>query len=277
MGKLYRRASKAPNYIRRFGTWHGLRLLFGIERQLSMKSKQVRQYNVPGYPAPINLRETISDHAIFWQCLVQCQYDIGRFPQSQRLKAAYKAALAKGQRPLIIDCGGNVGMAAVWFASQFPEAVICTVEPDSQNFEMIEMNTACFGDRVRRLKGGVWHESGWLRITNPQAGSAAYQVAYSENPTSDSIRAYTIDEICQLMGSEYALITKIDIEGAQGSLFKANTDWVGKTHLLTLELDDWLLPWGGTSRNFFKCISQYPFDYLLGGESVFCFRDFEAE
>lgn len=276
MNNLYRWASKTPNYIRRFGILHGIRLLFGIERQLSMKSKQVRQYSLPGYPAPINLRETTSDHSIFWQCIVQCQYDIDHFPQANRLKAAYTEAVAQGKRPLIIDCGGNIGLAAVWFAMHFPEAVICTVEPDSQNFEIIEMNTACFGDRVKRLKGGVWHEKGWLRITNPQAGSAAYQVAHSANPTDDSIRAYTIDEICHLMGAEHALIIKIDIEGAQENLFKSNTDWVGKTHLLTLELDDWLIPWGGTSRNFFKCISQYPFDYLLGGESVFCFRDFEA-
>lgn len=273
MSIFYRRISKAPNYIKRFGVVHGLRLLMGIERSLPKSAQQTRQYNVPGYPAHIHLRETISDHSIFWQCLVRNQYDIDCFPQSLRLKAAYHEALAKGRRPLIIDCGGNIGLASVWFATQFPEALICTVEPDDNNFAMIEMNTACFGDRVKRLKGGVWHESGWLNIINPQAGSAAFQVAHSLNPSSDSIRAYTIDEICRLMGADELLIAKIDIEGAQASLFKANTDWVGKTNLITLELDDWLLPWGGTSRSFFKCISQYPFDYLLGGESIFCFRD----
>jgi len=46
--------------------------------------------------------------------------------------------------------------------------------------------------------------------------------------------------------------------------------------LLTLELDDWLMPWQGTSRSFFRCVSRYAFDYLIGGESIFCFRDFEA-
>ena len=48
---------------------------------------------------------------------------------------------------------------------------------------------------------------------------------------------------------------------------------MGRTALITLELDDWLMPWQGTSRNFFSCLSRYPFDYLLGGESIFCFRD----
>lgn len=276
MGSLYRRVSKAPNYLRQFGALHGPRLLFGVERKLPVKSSRVRQYEVPGYPAPISLRDTASDHAIFWQCLVRRQYDIKRFPQSQRLETAYQEAIAKGQRPLIIDCGGNVGLASVWFATQFPQALICAVEPDAENFELLRLNTACFGDRVKPLKGGVWHESGWLRIVNPQAGSAAYRVSHTATPSADSIRAYTIDEICQLMDSDCAFIVKVDIEGAQDSLFKANTDWVGKTHLLTLELDDWLLPWQGTSRNFFKCVSHYPFDYLLGGESIFCFRDFEA-
>jgi hypothetical protein len=69
---------------------------------------------------------------------------------------------------------------------------------------------------------------------------------------------------------------KIDIEGAQGKLFKSNTEWVTNSHLITLELDDWLMPWQGTSRAFFSCLSKYPFDYLLGQESIFCFRDFDA-
>mgnify|MGYP000930999581 CR=1 FL=1 len=88
-----------------------------------------------------------------------------------------------------------------------------------------------------------------------------------------AIPAYTIDDLCALGGTTDPLIVKLDIEGAQAQLFASNTDWVGRTALITLELDDWLMPWQGTSRNFFSCLSRYPFDYLLGGESIFCFRD----
>ena len=71
-------------------------------------------------------------------------------------------------------------------------------------------------------------------------------------------------------------ITKIDIEGAQGAVFRDNTDWVSGTHLIMLELDDWLLPWAGTSRPFLAALSRVPFDNLIRGEIIFCFRDFTA-
>jgi len=275
MGHLYR-LSKTPNYIKRFGLLNGLFLLLRVERRLPKKSTVVKQYAVPDFPAPIYLRESLSDHSIFWQCIVKRQYDFTHFPQYQRLVAVYHDAVKKGVRPLIIDCGGNIGLASLWFAVQFPEAVVYAVEPERNNVEILKLNTAHLGDRVKILLGGIWNESGYLKIVNPESGSAAFRVEHSQERTADSIRAYTIAEICALGGVESPFIVKIDIEGAQANLFVNNTEWVSNTHLITLELDDWLMPWRGTSRAFFSCLSKVPFDYLLGEESIFCFRDFNA-
>ncbi|MDP3085859.1 MAG: hypothetical protein Q8N44_19505 [Rubrivivax sp.] len=74
-------------------------------------------------------------------------------------------------------------------------------------------------------------------------------------------------------GARDPLIVKLDIEGSQVHLFKENTQWVARAGLITLELDDWLMPWAGMSQTFFACISQQSYEYLLGGESIFCFRN----
>lgn len=273
---LFRRAAKLPNYVRRFGVSHGVRLLVGVERQRAESRATIRRYRVPGYP-PIHLRDTVSDHAIFWQCIVQCQYDFLRFPQAERLKAAYASALRQGTTPLIIDCGANIGLASAWFARNFPEARIFAIEPDARNFEMLRANTAGFEGRVVPVRGAIWHRRHTLAIANPDAGSAALQVAEREHSASEAIPAFTIADICGMALAEDPLIVKVDIEGAQAALFSANTEWVERTHLITLELDDWLMPWQGTSRSFFSCVSRYPFDYLISGESIFCFRDFAGE
>jgi len=275
MGYLYR-LSKIPNYIKQFGVMNGLNLLMRVERALPKKSLVIKRYNIRNFPSPIYLRESNSDHSTFWQCIVKVQYELRNFPQYKRLVAAYHEEIEMGRRPLIIDCGGNIGLAAVWFAIQFPEAVIFTVEPEENNFEVLKLNTEYFDRQIKALMGGVWNESGYLRIINPDSGSAAFRVEHSEEKTSDSMRAYTIAEICELAGVKSPFIVKLDIEGAQADLFSSNTEWVGNTHLITLELDDWLLPWQGTSRSFFTCMSKYPFDYLLGQESIFCFRDFSG-
>jgi len=275
MGYLYR-LSKIPNYVKQFGVINGLSLLMRVERSLPKKSQDIKRYNVRNFPSPIYLRKSNSDHSTFWQCIVKVQYELRNFPQYQRLVAAYHEEIKMGRRPLIIDCGGNIGLAAVWFAIQFPEAVIFSVEPEENNFQVLKLNTAYFDNRIKALMGGIWNESGYLRIINPESGSAAFRVDHSNEQTSDSIRAYTIAEICELAGVKSPFIVKLDIEGAQANLFSSNTEWVENTHLVTLELDDWLLPWQGTSRPFFTCLSKYPFDYLLGQESIFCFRDFSG-
>ena len=222
------------------------------------------------------MRDTLADHATFKQCLVMQQYDFRGFPQSDRLLRDYHAALLHGETPLIIDCGGNVGFATRWFARMFPEARIVVVEPNEQNFRILTMNTEHLGDRVVRLKGGIWNTSARLMITNPDAGSAAFRVKELDKYGGEGLRAYTIDEICDIQGISTPFIVKLDIEGAQSTLFRSNTDWVSRSHLITLELDDWQMPWQGTSRAFFSCISRYPFEYLFRDESIFCFRNFET-
>lgn len=276
MNLLKRRISWAPQFVRQFGLSKGLGLLFSIERNFSPVSESIRRYDVPGYDQPFFLRDTVADHATFKQCLVMQQYDFRKFPQSDRLFRDYRAALARGEVPLLIDCGGNVGLATRWFARIFPEARIVVVEPDEQNFKILTMNTEHLGDRVIRLKGGIWNTSARLKITNPDAGSAAFRVKELDLSDSEGLRAYTINEICDMQGAGAPFIVKLDIEGAQSTLFRSNTDWVPRSHLITLELDDWLMPWQGTSRPFFSCMSRYPFEYLFRDESIFCFRDFET-
>jgi FkbM family methyltransferase len=236
----------------------------------------IRRYTVPGYPA-LWLRDTVGDHSTFWQCIVQRQYDCLRFPQSERLMSEYRTNVQNGGRPLIIDGGGNIGLSTLYLARLFPKASICVVEPDERNFELLKTNIAPLGDRVSALHGAIWNDSATLQITNPEAGSAAFRVAVASGGSGPTVRAYTISEICARAGVAAPMIVKLDIEGAQAALFRSNTDWVRETHLIMLELDDWMMPWVGTSRSFFECVSASPFDYLIAGETIFCFRDFAAD
>lgn len=276
MNLLYKLISKLPNYIKSFGLFHGFRLLLLIEGTIFKTSTITKKYTVPGYPEPIYLRKTTSDYSIFWQCIVQRQYNMLRFPQSNRLMSTYQEYVKKGYKPLIIDCGANIGLSALFLAKLFPKATIYAIEPDENNFMMLKLNIASLEGRVVALRGGIWHENANLRIINPASGSASFRVATTTtiDNSKEIIRTYTIDEICTLAGTSTPFIVKVDIEGAQSNLFKNNTSWVSNTHLIMLELDDWLMPWAGTSRSFFSCVSQYPFDYLISGETIFCFRDF---
>src|SRR5262245_38176400 len=122
-----RLVKKLPNYVTRFGWPGGLRLLLQVERELPKHSRLLKAYHLPTQAAPVYLSEALADHAIFWQCLVQQQYDMSRFPQYERLMRAYRTAVEKGIRPLVIDGGGNIGLTAIWLAMTFPEAAVYTI------------------------------------------------------------------------------------------------------------------------------------------------------
>jgi FkbM family methyltransferase len=270
---LYSLLSRLPSYVRSFGAAEGLRLLLQVERKLDPHSQTKRSFQVKWAKAPIWLRDSVADHSIFWQNVVAQHYDIDQFPQARRLTATYDKLVAAGKRPIILDCGGNIGLSAIWFAHKFTKAQIFTVEPEANNFELLSENVAPYGDSITAIRGAVWPRSELLHIKNKEAGAAAYQVQPIAGHAGESIRGYTIDELLRLAANDSAFIVKLDIEGAQKNLFQQNTEWVARTNLIILELDDWQFPWAGTSRSFFSCVSQQPFEYLISGEHIFCFRD----
>ena len=269
-----RRLTRLPNYIRAFGMAEGLTLCVQVERPLAVQSERLRRFSVSWAKGPIWLRDTMSDHATFWQCMVAQHYELGRFPHTQRLLDEYRRLVGEGKRPLIIDGGGNIGLSAIWFAVKFPRAQILVLEPDEANFNVLTQNIAPYRDCVQPIRGGIWPRPDRLVIDNPASGAAAYRVRPAEQGDRTEARGFTISELLTSSNHTEALIVKLDIEGSQKVLFEENTDWVRHCHLIILELDDWQYPWHGTSRSFFKCISQYPFEYLISGEHIFCFRDF---
>lgn len=273
-----KRLFRAPNYVKSFGLVHGLRLLFQIEKSLKRKTDKMRRFSAPGYDRPIWLRDTVSDHSIFWQCIVTKQYDINNFPQVQKLNKAYDRLLNEGKTPVIIDAGGNIGLASVWFHRQYPQSAIIPVEPEENNFELLKKNVEGMGDQVTPVLGGVTNERVEMRIVNTNAGSSAFELekfnggSTGRADAANGIQGYSIENLISEVKDPALFIVKIDIEGGQNDLFSTNTEWVSKADLIILELDDWQFPWRATSTNFFRSLSQHRFDYLISGESIFAFR-----
>lgn len=274
MRQIVYKLKKIPNYLSRFGFFWGIWLFFTIEKSVIRDSNEVESIKVPGFAEPINLRSTISDHSAFWICMVAEQYNVDRFPNhARRLHSTYEKMLRDGKKPLIIDAGANIGMSALWFTYKYPEAYIFAIEPDRDNYELLVKNTQGQGGKIIPFFGGIWPRDAKLSIDNRNAGAQHFQTSESQIDTQDTFNAITVDKILSQFDIESLFIAKIDIEGSQKELFEENTDWVKCTNLIVLELDDWLLPWAGTSRPFFSCVSKYPFDYLLDGENIFCFQD----
>ena len=162
----------------------------------------------------------------------------------------------------IVDCGGNIGLASVFFKIKYPQAKIVALEPESSNYELLQRNVRPYSD-VFPLKKGVWNKSTRLIIKDDTADNWAFQL--DELPEGQSppegasvVDAVSVQSILDEYGTEWIDILKIDIEGGEYDVFQTNTEtWLRKTRVIVIEFHDRLR--AGCLEQFLKATSAMRF------------------
>jgi FkbM family methyltransferase len=219
------------------------------------------------------VRQGTSDYTVLEQIFGTEEFNISTAPQFAWVRAAYDRMLAAGETPLVVDCGANIGLSALYFASRLPKARIVGIEPARDNVELARKNTG-HNPLIEIIQAAVHDRAkAALELVNPDAEKFAYQVRETDAPTSTSVEAVTIGALMQRYGVRRNLIVKVDIEGGEDTLFRSNIAWLDHTDLLIVETHDWLFPGQGTSRTLFQAIAGRKFEVIQKGEYIsFFFR-----
>src|SRR5436190_19536395 len=117
------------------------------------------------------IRAGESDFEAVRQIFVAKEYDLSESnPMGRRVQDKYKSIIAAGGKPIIVDAGANIGIAALAFATQFPDARIVAVEPDPQNVEMLRRN---LGGRPNCIvvEAAIGAERGFVSLRNDEGYS----------------------------------------------------------------------------------------------------------
>lgn len=267
-------------YVDAFGASTSLRLWWKLGRA-SLLAHDVAKpaptaLYVPRLRRNLWLRPGTSDLAVLKQMFVTGEYSIDWSAHGRRLVVVYDNMVAQGKTPLIVDCGANIGLSTLWFAERFPNARIIAIEPDADNFSLLERNTDGLPNLIA-LRGGVWNVHSELIVLNTNVPAWSYRLGSA--PTTQgqaasrhTVQGFTVQEIMQMASASDIFIAKIDIEGGEATLFRGDTSWLARTSMLAIELHDWLLPGQRSSGSFFHAISNYPFEYVQQGENLMCFR-----
>lgn len=146
------------------------------------------------------------------------------------------------ERPrVILDIGGNIGCTAVYFARQYPEAMIHSFEPDPHNFELLRMNTTPYqnikiynvglGDSDQELPLGSTEDS-----INHGAKTLLIERHRAESSKCVSVRnAYVF---LTELGITNPDIIKIDTEGYEYPILKSLKPTVSQAQWVFGELHD---------------------------------------
>ena len=166
--------------------------------------------------------------------------------------------------------GGNVGLAALYFANAYPDAKIVSVEPESNNYNMLVDNTRAY-DNIYPIQSGLWNKSTYLKVKNIGLGDWGFVVEECDKEDAETFRALSIADIMTQYQADEIDILKLDIEGAEKEVFTSNYDrWLPKTKILIVELHDRMK--AGCSSAFIKAIAQYNFTIHPLGENFICIR-----
>jgi FkbM family methyltransferase len=142
----------------------------------------------------------------------------------------------------IVDAGGNVGYADIFFKSYFPNAQIVTIEPEAGNAKQLEKNMSANGFQLKELvQGGLWYRTTYLEVARDFRDNREAAFTVKETDRATGIKGFGFEEILQRQGWEGADFVKIDIEGSERFLFdtEEKADAIlQKTKFLAIEIHD---------------------------------------
>ena len=126
----------------------------------------------------------------------------------------YRVSL--GQSPeCIIDAGAHYGLASLYFSCLYPDAIIHALEPCSNNFRHLQLNTQRFRN-IRAYNLGLYSHTGTGRLYL-HSGSGEHSLLAADS-RYEEIKTMTLDEFMVSQHIEHVDILKIDVEGAEEAI-----------------------------------------------------------
>lgn len=243
--------TRLTKYLKLFGLWHGLRLYV----RLKARRPGLVTVRIPQAQHPIYLRRGTSDPKVFNQLFVDGEY--------AQVQLQFEPAT-------LLDGGGNIGLAAVYFANRYPGLRILTVEPEPDNFALLQRNVAPYAT-IQAVQAGIWSRTTPLLIRPSELGNWAFTVEEAAQPGPDTVPALSIPDLIRQAGWTRADVVKLDIEGSEKEVFEADTDgWLPQARALIVELHDWMRP--GCSEAFSRATQPFTYRRSVCGEYVVCER-----
>ncbi len=141
----------------------------------------------------------------------------------------YKFSSAQ-EKPVILDCGANIGMASIYFKRQYPGAKIMAIEADPQIAGLLSRNLRGngFAD-VEVISKAVWTDNSGV-LFQPDGADGGH-IAGSENGAS--IPSISLADLIR-QAPRIDLI-KMDIEGAERKVLLACGPDLGRAKGIIVE------------------------------------------
>lgn len=201
-------------------------------------------------------------------------YNLKRLAHWAHINKTYNLIVKKGKKPVIIDCGSNIGSSAKYFEKIFNQAFINMVEPDKINLEFSKKNISIKGKSF--FNNLISCENKEFTFNNDYKDNRSFRV---DNSGKNKVKGITVDDILKMHDSNYEpLLIKVDIEGFEKNLFEKNLQWMDLFDVIIIEIHDWMIPSQSNSSNLVLALSEsikrgIKRDLIISGENLISIKN----
>lgn len=228
-------------------------LITGLKLYYKFRYGKTKTLKIPSLAYPLKLTPNSIDNYSFYEIFIKEDYNLN-YPNF------------KTDEINIIDAGANIGLASVFFANKFKNSKIISIEPDSDNFEMLKKNTSHYKN-INIYNAALWNEKKYLNIIDKGWGTRGFMIEENKEKKENSVQSYSVLDLMKENKMKTISILKIDIEGSEKEVFESNFDkWIPKTKCIIVELHDRMRK--GSSKSVYKSIGKFNFSEFTKGENV---------
>ena len=202
-----------------------------------------------------------------------------RYLEAEWMRYLYREVFAEREywftsdnpRPVILDCGSNIGMAILFFKALYPDADITAFEPAPWACSAIEETIRANDLRDVTLHNAALAESdGSLELFHdPGHPGSAVMSVYRERMPGETVRVPAV-RLSRYMTKPVDFL-KLDVEGSELPVLRdlVASGTIGQIRQMVIEFHHHLSP---TVDNLSECLSileQHGFGYQLTSAEVY--------
>jgi FkbM family methyltransferase len=117
------------------------------------------------------------------------------------------------ERPLVLDCGANVGLSPIWFLGRYG-ARVHAFEPEPNNFRLLEINAGGRNDVVVN-QAAVGKTKGKVDLHVSSHGATHSVKDASAGAATVSVDGVTLADYLEHRSLEKVDVLKLDVEGSE--------------------------------------------------------------
>lgn len=140
----------------------------------------------------------------------------------------------------ILDLGANIGLGMLALADQYPNAEIAGIEADPRNFPLLLRNLKANGLTSALISAAIAGEQGLLNFRIGQNSTCSTLISgesiHPGHASSIEVPVLTMEQVLSHLGWPSIDLLKVDIEGAEESLFSGSPAWLEVVGSIVLEI-----------------------------------------